>query len=383
VKNIFDSLKRKKLIQKCIRVSSRMATKEEILSVHSLKHVEEVEALSAKATESGENVLVSYDTYANEYTCSCAFLAAGTLLNLTEMVVKGEIDNGFAIIRPPGHHAEREEAMGFCFFNNVAVAAKRSTEVMGVKRVMIIDWDVHHGNGTEHIFKEDPNILYFSMHRYDNGTFYPRTGHYKDCGEGQGEGFTINCPWNGTDIGDTEYLACIEEIVLPIGKEFQPELVLISCGFDCAFGDPLGMLEVTPKGFARMTELVCQLACGKVILALEGGYNLKSISKSAIECVKALLGERLKDPPSSEKPRLLASQSIEIVKNTQRKYWKCFASTEEELLQKLKVLSISSDIQSPTQPPLEPSEPVVPSTSTPSSSTSFSEVPSPPALLNE
>ena len=178
-------------------------------------------------------------------------MAAGCLIYMVYAVVKRILRNGFAIIRPPGHHAEIDKAMGFCFFNNVAVAARLAQRKLGVKRVLIVDWDVHHGNGTQDIFKDDPSVLYISLHRYDNGKFYPGGDEpaATSVGIGAGEGTSVNIPWNGVQSappGDIEYLSAFIHIINPIAREFAPDLVMVSAGFDCAVGD-MGGCNVTTE----------------------------------------------------------------------------------------------------------------------------------------
>jgi len=203
------------------------------------------------------------------------------------------------------------------------VAAQVARRTMGVNKVLIVDWDVHHGNGTQHMFEEDPNVLYFSIHRHDAGTFYPQTGSAKEVGIDKGIGRTVNMPWNFAVMGDAEYISAFERVLLPIAKEFKPDLVLVSSGFDCAKGDPIGGMEVTPLGFAKMTELVCQIANGKVVVALEGGYNLRVIAQSAASVVRVLLGDKAQNIPDTTPHEFAQAQIDEVIK-VQQKYWACF-----------------------------------------------------------
>lgn len=242
------------------------------------------------------------DTFACVESPLAARLAVGTLLNVTEAVCHGHITNGIAVVRPPGHHAEADRAMGFCLYNNAAVAAHVAKTQWGAKRVLVMDWDVHHGNGTQHLLDHDPDIMYMSIHRYDNGTFFPGTGAADEVGLGAARGTTVNIPWPCGGMGDAEYMAAFSDVVMPIAHQFSPDLVIISAGFDAADGDPLGGCRVTPAGYAHMTAMLSSLAHGKVVLALEGGYNLTCISRSMEACVRVMLGENppvLKEDPDS------------------------------------------------------------------------------------
>ncbi|RHY97586.1 hypothetical protein DYB31_015341, partial [Aphanomyces astaci] len=210
------------------------------------------------------------DTYCCSDTGVAAHMSAGIVLSLVDKVVHGVARNGFAIVRPPGHHAEPTHAMGFCMFNNVAVAAAAAVAKFGLKRVLILDWDIHHGNGTEHMFEADPTVLYCSLHRYDDqGAFYPGTGAPDSVGSGAGTGFNVNVGWPGGGVGDAEYLAAFDSLLMPIFRAYAPELVLVSAGFDSALGDPLGRCRLTPPGYAHLTHMLSSLAEGKIVLALE------------------------------------------------------------------------------------------------------------------
>lgn len=205
--------------------------------------------------------------------------------------------------------------MGFCLYNNVAIAARAAQE-MGARRVLIVDWDVHHGNGTQDSFYQDPEVLYFSTHQYP---FYPGTGAIEEVGEGKGLGCTINVPWPG-GRDDADYLAAFDRVLLPVATAFKPDLVLVSCGFDAAEGDPLGSMRLSPEGYAQMTGRLAPLATGKLVLALEGGYNLDAISRSAAACARVLLGE---PAPSQESgaPSAVAERILEEVWKTHRSFW--------------------------------------------------------------
>lgn len=221
------------------------------------------------------------DTHTSPETWAVTTLAAGGVLTAAEAVLDGDVDNAFALVRPPGHHARPDTAMGFCFFNNVAIAARWLVEKRGLKRVLVLDWDVHHGNGTQEMFYESPQVLYMSTHQYP---FYPGTGYFNEIGTGAGEGFTVNMPMLAT-LGDADYLAVFDALLLPIARQFKPEFVLISAGFDCHHRDPLGGMRVTEEGFTamarRMKRVAAEFCEGKLVAVLEGGYDLQALAESA------------------------------------------------------------------------------------------------------
>jgi len=270
-----------------------------------------------------ESYYDSLSLYVMEQTTRAALLSCGGVIEASLAVARGELKKSFAIVRPPGHHAEPDEHMGFCFFNNVAVAARVVQQLTPIRRILILDWDVHHGNGTQRAFNDDPSVLYVSLHRYEKGTFYPcgPFGSMESCGEGDGLGYSVNIPWPRRGMVDADYIHAFQQIVMPICVEFAPELVIISAGFDAADGDDLGECHVTPAGYAHMTHMLSGLAGGKVVVALEGGYNLDSISKSALAVARVLTGEA---PP--ELPPLVASEygteTVWMVASQQSKYWK-------------------------------------------------------------
>ncbi|KAF9977997.1 Histone deacetylase [Actinomortierella ambigua] len=289
---------------------------------------------------------IAVDTTWNPYySPMAARVAAGSLIALVDQVVTGRCKNGFAIIRPPGHHAEEDEAMGFCFYNNVGVAVNLTLQryPLTIQKILIIDWDVHHGNGTQQIFYDNPNVLYISLHRWDNGHFYPFTGAPDECGEEGGEGQNVNIAWSsygrGQAMGDVEYIAAFWYVLLPIARQFGPDLVMVSAGFDAADGhaNNIGGYTVSPQGFAIMTRLVQTLAGGRVILSLEGGYEFEPLATSAAACLEELLPHSLLPSTAptrafpyasfhgtlnSVKPNAMAVSSLHQVLKYQQKYWK-------------------------------------------------------------
>lgn len=230
------------------------------------------------------------DTGTSARSYEAALLAAGAVIKGVDMLAAGEIDNGFALVRPPGHHAENDRAMGFCLFNNIAVAAWHAQTIPTINKIMIVDWDLHHGNGTQYSFYDSDRVLYVSTHQFP---FYPGSGALQETGVDAGAGYTVNIPLPG-GLGDREYAAIFNDIVVPVGKKYKPDLILISAGFDIYHGDPLGSMSVKPAGFAYMTRLLVELAdevCdGKVLVTLEGGYNLKGQRDGALAVLSELLG---------------------------------------------------------------------------------------------
>ncbi len=293
-------------------LTPRPATPTQLLRVHTEEHLSDV------ASSRGRTVRFDPDTQAGPLSYEAALLAAGAVVDAVDRVLDGELDRAFCAVRPPGHHAPADRAMGFCLFNNVAVAAAHALH-RGLERVAIVDFDVHHGNGTQDIFREDARVLYVSSHAYP---FYPGTGALDEVGEGAGRGFTVNLPLpQGT--GDAGYASVYREIVTPIGKAFDPELVLVSCGFDAHRGDPLAGMDVSAAGYAELMAVCLGVAGGtaegKVVVALEGGYLLDGIAKAGAAVVSVLLGTRaapLAHPADSRLEPLLSAYRAEL-----RAFW--------------------------------------------------------------
>ncbi|XP_076185565.1 polyamine deacetylase HDAC10 isoform X4 [Aptenodytes patagonicus] len=256
-------------------------------------------------------------------TYRCARLAVGATLQLVDAVMSGKVCNGMALVRPPGHHSQRNAANGFCLFNNVAIAAEYAKLKYGLQRILIVDWDVHHGQGTQYIFEEDPSVLYFSWHRYEHQEFWPslKESDYDAVGLGKGKGFNINLPWNKVGMGNSDYLAAFFHVLLPMAFEFDPELVLVSSGYDSGIGDPEGQMSATPEVFAHLTHFLMQLANGKLCVILEGGYHLKSLSESVCMTVKTLLGDPVPEITGEMAPclSLLSKKSSKIKSLTEQR----------------------------------------------------------------
>jgi acetoin utilization deacetylase AcuC-like enzyme len=253
--------------------------------VHDEEHVRRVD----EACASGATLLDSMDTTICAASAEIARLAAGSVAGLCREVAVGRLDRGFAAVRPPGHHAERDLAMGFCLFNNVAVAARELTARHGIRRVLIVDWDVHHGNGTQHIFESDADVFYFSLHQYP---LYPGTGAADETGLGPGRGATLNCPLP-PGSGDDRFLGALRDALMPAAERFAPEFVLLSAGFDAHRADPLANLDVRTEAYAEATTILREIADrhadGRLVSMLEGGYDLEALSASVVTHVRALL----------------------------------------------------------------------------------------------
>lgn len=263
----------------------REAMRDELLRAHSQEHVDWI------LSQRGLSGRIDDDTRYSSGSVHSALLAAGASVDAVDAVLNGEAQNAWALVRPPGHHAEHGKAMGFCLMNNVAIAALHALEVRGLERVMIIDWDVHHGNGTQDIFEEDPRVLFFSSHQ---APFYPDTGKAREIGTGAGEGYTVNLPLPaGTGGGDMRLL--YRAFIPALMAAYQPQLVLVSAGFDAHAADPLANFELVERDFAALTRIVkdaAEIVCeGRVVFVLEGGYDLKALSGSVLACARELVAD--------------------------------------------------------------------------------------------
>ncbi|XP_036086984.1 histone deacetylase 9 isoform X11 [Rousettus aegyptiacus] len=349
IQSIWSRLQETGLLNKCERIQGRKASLEEIQLVHSKHHSLlygtnpldgqklDPRTLLGDASQKFFSSLpcgglgVDSDTIWNElHSSGAARMAVGCVIELASKVASGELKNGFAVVRPPGHHAEESTAMGFCFFNSVAITAKYLRDQLNISKILIVDLDVHHGNGTQQAFYADPSILYISLHRYDEGNFFPGSGAPNEVGTGLGEGYNINIAWTGgldPPMGDIEYLEAFRAVVMPVAKEFDPDMVLVSAGFDALEGHapPLGGYKVTAKCFGHLTKQLMTLADGHVVLALEGGHDLTAICDASEACVNALLGnelEPLAEDILHQTPNMNAVISLQKIIEIQSKYWK-------------------------------------------------------------
>jgi len=277
--------------QKFIQIAPREATHKEIEMIHAPSYVEYIASTAGK-----DSVYLDADTATSPESYEIAKLAVGGLLNAIDAVMQKKVDNAFALVRPPGHHAEHDRAAGFCIFNNVAIGALHAINKYNLKKILIVDWDLHHGNGTQHSFEDDPRVLYFSTHQYP---YYPGTGSLQEIGRGKGEGYTINVPLS-TGADDAAFVKIFRKILQPAALQYKPDFVLLSAGFDTYFQDPLGGMRVTPKGFAALTRIMLDIAdscCeGRFVVVLEGGYHVMGLAES----IKAVLEEMRGDTVCTE-----------------------------------------------------------------------------------
>ncbi|XP_062517667.1 histone deacetylase 4-like isoform X3 [Corticium candelabrum] len=396
LQSIYARLQETGVLDRCIKLKSRKASIEELQLVHSEDHVtlysspmmqkpplEQKLSGGSRMTPNPVKSLrllpcggygVDDDTVWNDaFTSPAARIAAGCTIDLTLKVASGELRNGFAVVRPPGHHAEPQQAMGFCYFNNVAIAAKTTLTSTNVSKIAIVDWDVHHGNGTQRAFLDNPDILYISIHRHDNGTFFPGTGAIDECGVGRGVGMTVNIPFTGGinhPCGDPEYLAAFRVIVMPILREFKPEIVIVSAGFDACMGHTpnLGGYMVTPECFGYMTAQLMEVCNGRVVMALEGGYELRAICCCSEACVKTLLGEEIPPIPLDHqraKPHEKAVEVLNQCRIIQSNFWESLCQPcnvdlsalevdqrekEADTVQALQALSMGNSHRGDSQP---------------------------------
>ncbi|XP_076027898.1 polyamine deacetylase HDAC10 [Genypterus blacodes] len=320
------ALVRTGLADRCVSVPVREATDADVLLVHSEEYLEAVKKTPYMSLEQLMEFTLQYgDVYFHPNIYHCAKLAAGATLQLVDSVMTRRVRNGLALVRPPGHHSSTSAANGFCVFNNVAIATRYAKQKYGVKRVLIVDWDVHHGQGVQYAFEDDPSVLYFSWHRYEHQKFWPnlRESDYSSVGKDKGAGFNINVPWNKVGMKNSDYLSVFCHLLLPVAYEFCPDLVLVCAGFDSAIGDPEGHMCATPDIFAHLSHLLMNLAEGKLCLVLEGGYNLTSLAQSVCQTVHTLLGDPAPQPANLQGPCESALESLHCARSAHKPYWSC------------------------------------------------------------
>ena len=300
-------------------VAPRAATREQLARVHDPDYLRRI------SETAGHAVALDPDTYTSPESYEVALLAAGAAIDGVERVIGGSDQTAFALVRPPGHHAERNRSMGFCLFNNVAVAAKHA-RTLGVGRVGIVDVDVHHGNGTQHAFESDPTVMYVSTHQ---SPYYPGTGGSDEIGIGAGKGFTVNLPLEA-GAGDDDYRLVFAEIVVPVLRQFKPDLLLVSAGFDAHERDPLGSMRLTTRAYGAMTAEVRRVAgeccSGRMTLVTEGGYDLQAFAAS-LDAVVEILASPISEPqwPTSPISNVAPDRgraSADAAKHALASYWR-------------------------------------------------------------
>lgn len=292
LESIMNALQKKGLAKKLDHIKSRSAELNELTVCHSENYINYVKEFCEKG-----GGYLDPDTYSNSSSHKAALVAAGSSIDLTRAVISGEMKNGFALVRPPGHHALSNRSMGFCLFGNIAIAAKISLKEVGVKKTAIVDFDVHHGNGTQALIGDNPNILFISSHQYP---FYPGTGSINEIGSGDAEGTVINIPLQA-GVGDEGFKQVYDEVVIPSLYRFKPDLILISAGYDAHRDDPLANMNLSLKGFNQISRQLIKAAdeicSGKIIFFLEGGYNQDVLANGVSNTVRGLLGIESFDDP--------------------------------------------------------------------------------------
>ncbi len=295
------------------REEAKPAPAELVARVHEAAYLQRIEALRGEWDE------LDADTPLSPGSVDAAYRAAGAAVGAVEAVVRGRARAAFALVRPPGHHAEAERAMGFCLFNNAAVAAAYARAELGCERVLVVDWDVHHGNGTQHIFEHRSDVLVFNTHQFP---FYPGSGSPTEVGFGEGAGFTVNVPMP-PGLGDGDYVAAFRRVLVPVADAFRPDLVLVSAGFDAHRDDPLGAMNVTDEGFAALCGIAQDVARrhadGRIALLLEGGYDLDALARSVHACTRVLTGQA---PPADPPAEGGADSAVRSTMKAQAPFWK-------------------------------------------------------------
>ncbi|MDP6347755.1 MAG: histone deacetylase [Dehalococcoidia bacterium] len=311
LREVMSHLEEKGVLQRVVSLPPRPATTMELARVHTNEHIAHIEATA----RTGGGWLDS-DTVMSGASYEVGLYAAGGALVAVESVLRGGTESAFALVRPPGHHATSRRAMGFCLFNNIAIAARYALDHGSIGRILVVDFDVHHGNGTQDAFYDDPGVLYFSVHQ---SPLYPGTGGIAETGAGEGTGANINVPLP-PGCGDGEYGRAFEEVLAPAARRFQPELILVSAGYDAHWSEALALMKMTVSGFARMVSTLKRLAkemsSGHLVLCLEGGYNLPALAASVRASLEVLLEDGETDDPLGKPPPDESPDVSEVLRQT-------------------------------------------------------------------
>jgi acetoin utilization deacetylase AcuC-like enzyme len=313
LERIMAALRDARLLDRMTLVPPQPADLSLLARVHDAAYVKELQAF---AGQGGGHI--DADTYVGRHSFDAARLAAGGAAELVRAVLNGRAQNGIALVRPPGHHAVRAGGMGFCLLNNVAVAAQAAFDEFGLHRVLIVDWDVHHGNGTQDIFYGSPRVLFFSTHQYP---YYPGSGGISEVGAGAGRGATVNVPLP-SGVGDAGFRRVYADILTPLAERFRPELIMISAGFDGHWDDPLAGLRLSLAGYWELAQSVLALAdcwcAGRVVAVLEGGYNLAVLSHASTDLCRALLGDASPGPDPLGPSPWLERETDDVIRAVRR-----------------------------------------------------------------
>lgn len=319
LETLYELVDQPKWRHRLIQIKPRKAWREELLFIHTPAYIDKLASTSQR-----EHCALTPDTLTCADSYEAALLSAGGLMQAIDQAASGEIDNAFALMRPPGHHAERSRALGFCLLNNVALGAAFARKALGLDRVLIVDWDVHHGNGVQHAFERDASVLFISIHQ---NLRFPGTGFFTEIGAGPGEGFTMNVPLSG-GYDDSEYAALFERLIRPVALEFEPQLILVSAGFDAHIDDRMGGMCMTPQGFQALTRILMEIAAlcceGRLVLALEGGYHLDALKASVDAVLQELTGASLcnvADLARRANPKKV-NYALKRAMHVHRYYWK-------------------------------------------------------------
>ena len=316
---IYSILKKAGMLEKIIAIKPRLASLDEIELVHIPEYIARLRDYSNRGGGSyGPDNIVSRGTF------NTALLAAGGTLAAVDAVLERKVEGSYALVRPPGHHARPGEAMGFCFFNNVAICARYAAKKYGLSRILVVDWDEHHGNGTEEIFYNDNSVLYFSVHRDGN---YPGTGQIDQAGKGAGAGFNINVPLPRR-CSDDDYEYVFRQILQPVANAYKPELVLISAGMDTHAKDPIGQMNMSGNGYSRLASVVLEIAgrcCGgATVFVLEGGYNLQALAEGVLAVINTMVNWDLKEANLPEEDLMVkkaVKNAVSSVRRLHERYW--------------------------------------------------------------